>query len=179
MNLIPFIHWLNELPMSYYLRESDLAFPLTEAIHLIGLAISVGVIMWIDLRMLNLALRDIPVSKVISKLEPLAWFGFTVMMLSGIFLFLGKPDNYYDTIPFKIKMFLLPLAGLNLLFFHTSVYKEISDWDKSGAISWKGKLVGGTSLSLWIVITILGRWTAYFADPLYRSMQNRIFHFFF
>jgi hypothetical protein len=32
-------------------------------------------------------------------------------------------------------------------------------------------MVGAVSISLWVVIIVLGRWTAYFADPLYRSMK--------
>jgi len=32
-------------------------------------------------------------------------------------------------------------------------------------------MVGAVSMSLWVVIIVLGRWTAYFADPLYRSMK--------
>ena len=35
----------------------------------------------------------------------------------------------------------------------------------------ESRMVGVVSMSLWIVIIVLGRFTAYFADPLYRSMH--------
>ena len=171
MSLVALVHWINETAFSQYLRESELAFPLTEAIHLIGLGISVGTIVWVDLRLMGKVMRDVRISEVVSRLEPWAIGGFTVMMLSGLLLFLGKPDNYYSTVAFKLKMLLLPLAGLNVLVFHRRVFPNVARWDEGVAAPWQGRMVGAVSMSLWIVIIVLGRWTAYFADPLYRSMR--------
>ena len=171
MSLVALVHWINETAFSQYLRESELAFPLTEAIHLIGLGISVGTIVWVDLRLMGKVMRDVRISEVVSRLEPWAIGGFTVMMLSGLLLFLGKPDNYYSTAAFKLKMLLLPLAGLNVLVFHRRVFPNVARWDEGVAAPWQGRMVGAVSMSFWIVIIVLGRWTAYFADPLYRSMR--------
>lgn len=171
MSLLAVVHWLNETPFSVYLRESEVAFPLTEAVHLLALAVSVGTIMWVDLRLLGVAMRDEPVTEVVSRLEPWAIGGFVVMFISGILLFLGKPDNYYTTMPFRIKMLLLPLAGLNVLFFHRSVYPKVGHWDKEAALPWQARFVGFTSVILWIVIIVLGRWTAYFADELFQRSK--------
>jgi hypothetical protein len=66
------VHWINETAFSQYLRESELAFPLTEAIHLIGLGISVGTIIWVDLRLMGKVMRDVRVTEVVSRLEPSA-----------------------------------------------------------------------------------------------------------
>ena len=171
MSLVALVHWINETAFSQYLRESELAFPLTEAVHLIGLGISVGTIVWVDLRLMGKVMRDVRISEVVSRLQPWAIGGFTVMMLSGLLLFLGKPDNYYSTVAFKLKMLLLPLAGLNVLVFHRRVFPNVARWDEGVAAPWQGRMVGAVSMSLWIVIIVLGRWTAYFADPLYRSMR--------
>ena len=171
MSLVALVHSINETAFSQYLRESELAFPLTEAIHLIGLGVSVGTIIWVDLRLLGKVMRDVRVSEVVARLEPWAIGGFTIMFVSGLFLFLGKPDNYYSTTAFKLKMLLLPLAGLNVLLFHRSVMPHIAQWDDDAMPPWQGRMVGAVSMSLWVVIIVLGRWTAYFADPLYRSMK--------
>lgn len=167
MSLAALIHWLNELPFSVALRESELAFPLTEAIHLLGLAISVGTIMWVDLRLMGLAMRRERVSDLVARLEPWAIFGFVVMFISGGLLFLGKPDNYYPTSPFRLKMLLLPLAGLNVLFFHKKVFPRVAASDSSTAIPWQARFVGAVSAGLWVAIIVLGRWTAYYADELF------------
>src|SRR5579872_1900718 len=171
MSLLALIHWLNETAFSVYLRESEVAFPLAEAIHLLGLAISVGTIMWVDLRLLGVFLRGESVKDLVTRLEPWAIGGFVVMFISGFLLFLGKPENYYGTTPFRLKMLLLPVAGLNVLFFHQSVYRSVLRWDKEAAIPWQARFVGFTSMTLWLVIIVLGRWTAYFADELFQRSK--------
>ena len=171
MSLLAIVQWLNETPLSVYLRESELAFPLTEAIHLLGLAVSVGTIVWVDLRLMGLSLRRERVSDVVSRLEPWAKLGFVVMFVSGLLLFLGKPENYYTTTPFRIKMLLLPLAGLNILFFHKRVYPNVAQWDRDAVVPWQGRMVGSASVILWLAIIVLGRWTAYFADELFRRSR--------
>jgi hypothetical protein len=168
MSLLSLVKWLNETPLSIYLRESEVAFPLTEAIHLLGLAISVGTILWVDLRLMGLCMRQERVSDVVGRLEPWAKFGFLVMFLSGLFLFIGKPENYYSTTAFRIKMCLLPLAGLNVLLFHKRIYVNVGQWDVGTAVPWPGRAVGLVSATLWVVIIVLGRWTAYFADELFQ-----------
>jgi hypothetical protein len=171
--VLGFIQWLNGTSWSVYLRESELAFPLTEAIHLIGLGISVGTIMWVDLRLLGFTMARERVSDVVTRLERWAIGGFIVMFISGLVLFLGKPENYYTTTAFRIKMLMLPLAGLNVLFFHKKVYPHVAEWNESAAVPWQGRLAGFISMTLWLAIIIAGRWTAYFADPLYTAGFRR------
>jgi hypothetical protein len=51
------------------------------------------------------------------------------------------------------------------------MFRNIADWDERAIPPWQGRMVGAVSISLWLAIIVLGRWTAYFADPLYRSMK--------
>jgi len=71
-HLLTFVQWLNDTPISVYLRESDWPFPIIETVHILGLGFSVGTIMWLDLRLLKLAVREVPVADVIEQLEPWA-----------------------------------------------------------------------------------------------------------
>jgi Zn-dependent protease len=167
LSLAAVIHWLNETSWSNHLRSSELAFPITEATHLIGLGISVGIVLWIDLRLLGVCLKRVSVKELVTRLEPWAMRGFVVMFISGLLLFFSKPDTYYGTWAFRVKMAALPLAGLNVLLFHKRVLPSIGHWDESGSVPWQAKLVGGVSIALWLAIMVLGRLTAYMADPLY------------
>jgi hypothetical protein len=172
VTLLGLIHGVNETAFSQYLRESEVAFPLTEAIHLIGLGISVGVVLWVDLRLLGFGMKRARLTEVVARLEPWAIGGFVVMFISGFLLFLGKPDNYYSTTAFKVKMILLPFAGLNVLFFHKRILPGVARWDQAAVAPWQGRIVGILSITLWVIIIVLGRLTAYFADPIYRSMYQ-------
>lgn len=166
MGFHDFILWLNETSVSVYLRESELAFPVTEAVHLIGIGISVGLIMWVDLRLMGLTMRRERVTDVVSRAVPLALAGFLIMFISGGLLFLGKPDTYWGTSTFKVKCVLMVVAGLNVLLFHKRVYPNVVRWDE-GHTPLAAKVVGLSSIVLWFLIIVLGRWTAYYADPLY------------
>ena len=60
-HLLSFVQWLNDTRISVYLRESDWPFPLIETIHILGLGFSFGTVMWLDLHLLGLAIREAPV----------------------------------------------------------------------------------------------------------------------
>jgi hypothetical protein len=116
---------------------------------------------------MGLCMRGERVTDVVGRLEPWAKFGFIVMFISGLFLFISKPENYYSTTAFRIKMSLLPLAALNVALFHNRIFSNVAQWDLATIVPWQSRLAGGVSATLWVVIIVLGRWTAYFADELF------------
>jgi hypothetical protein len=158
--LLRFVQWLNDTPISVYLRESDWPFPIIETVHILGLGFSVGTVMWLDLRLLKIAMREAPVADVVEQLEPWAIRGFAVMFISGMLLVLAEPLKCYNTVAFRIKVGLLILAGLNVLYFHRRVIHNMDQWDQN--MPWRAKMVAALSLVLWLGIVIAGRWTAYF-----------------
>ena len=162
MHLATIFQWLNDLPFSVALREDDWPFPIIETFHVLGLGLSVGVIVWIDLRLIGVTLRRRPVSEVVSQLEPWAIRGFMVMFASGLLLFLAEPMKCYTTVAFRFKVVMLILAGLNVWLFHAKVYPKVAKWDNSPVLPWQAQFVGYSSIILWFGIIIAGRWTAYF-----------------
>lgn len=159
--LLEFCQWLNGTAWSTYLRENDNPFPIIESFHVIGLAVSVGVIMWLDLRFLELVMKDEPITNLVEQLEPWAIGGFVVMFVSGSLLFLSEPLKCYNTLAFRFKVIMLILAGLNVWYFHRAVYPRLSEFDASVNPPWQLKMVGIISLVFWFGIIIAGRWTAY------------------
>jgi hypothetical protein len=161
MHLVSFFQWLNDLPFSVALREDDWPFAIIETFHILGLGLSVGVILWLDLRLIGVTLRSQPVSRVVSQLESWAIGGFVVMFISGSLLFLAEPMKCYTAIAFRFKAAMLVLAGLNVWFFHAKVYPKVAEWDESAVIPWQARMVGYVSMVLWFGIIVAGRWTAY------------------
>lgn len=156
-----FFQWLNDLPFSVALREGDWPFPIIETVHVLGLGMSVGVILWVDLRLVGLALRQRPMSQVVRQLEPWATLGFAIMFLSGSLLFLAEPMKCYTALAFRFKALMLILTGLNVFYFHAKVYPSVSEWEVVEDTPWQAKTVGWLSIFLWFGIIIAGRWTAY------------------
>ena len=60
MHLADFFQWLNNLPFSVALREDDWPFPIIETVHILGLGLSVGVIVWLDLRLIGVTMKRQP-----------------------------------------------------------------------------------------------------------------------
>ena len=56
--------WLQDSQFGTALHESTYMFPLIETTHVLGLAVSVGLILMTDLRLVGAFMRDQPVSEV-------------------------------------------------------------------------------------------------------------------
>ena len=163
MSLLRFVQWLNQTPGSVLIRESDWIFPIIETVHILALSISVGLILWVDLRLIGLGMRRETVSDVLEQLKWWTRAGFAVMFLSGSLLLYSEPLKCYNAASFRLKMLFLALAGVNALVFHTTTYRSVGAWDRdTAAVPLRAKLAGYFSLTLWLAVIIAGRWTAYF-----------------
>jgi hypothetical protein len=161
MHLVSLFQWLNDSGISVWLREGEWPFPIIETIHILGLGLSVGTIMWVDLRLMGLVTPHYRVSAIVGPLEPLAITGFVVMFVSGLLLFISEPMKCFTTLSFQLKAIMLVLTGLNLWYFHAKVYPGVAAWDEAAVAPWRAKMVGVVSIVLWFGIIIAGRWTAY------------------
>jgi hypothetical protein len=161
-SLYDFVQWLNDTRFSMALREGDWSFGVIETFHILGLGFSVGTILWVDLRLIGLAMRRERVTDVIDGLEPWAIGGFIVMFVSGVLLLLAEPLKAYSRLAFRLKVVMLVLAAVNVLIFHRGVYRTIDQWDEAEVLPWQARISGYLSLILWLGIIIAGRWTAYF-----------------
>jgi hypothetical protein len=70
-------NWLYQTPVSVGIRESTLLFPAIEGVHLLGIALSVGMLCWFDLRLLGVVMKDEPVSTVWTRVMPTASPGWS------------------------------------------------------------------------------------------------------
>jgi hypothetical protein len=146
------------------LRESQWGFPALNMVHLIGLAIAGGTIVFWDLRLLGVGLRRAPVSQVGASLLPWTWAGFAIMFVSGSLLVTMEAGRLYGNIFFRMKILFLILAGLNVLVFHLTVYRGVSAWDQARVVPLRARMAGGLSLLLWFSILSCGRAIGYSLD---------------
>jgi hypothetical protein len=143
------------------IRESVWVFPIIEGTHLLGIALSVGMLCWFDLRLLGFVLRDEPVSKVWKQVMPAAFVGFGLMFVSGILLFWAEAFTAFHSVHFWIKMLLLLVAGINALRFETTAHRNMPEWDLAPVPPLNARMTGAISLILWTAIIITGRTMAY------------------
>jgi hypothetical protein len=160
-----FLAWLEGTPFSTWMRESTWAEPIVETIHVLTLAVFLGFVLLLDLRLLDLTMRHRSVSELLQQLSPGLFGGFAVMVLTGILLFSGDPVAFYGTLFFKLKMIMLVLAGVNLLVFNATLGRRVTEWDGQIHTPWGAKAAGMVSLVLWVAIVACGRGIAYALPP--------------
>ena len=129
--MLEFCQWLDQTSVGTAIRQSLWLFPAIETVHLLGMAALVGTISVLDLRLLGWAVRQRPVSQLASRLIPLAWVGFGVQVITGALLFSSEAVKIYGNPAFRLKMLLLLIAGVQALFFQTTVSQKLPAWDKA------------------------------------------------
>jgi uncharacterized protein DUF6644 len=143
------------------IRESLFVFPIIEATHVLALGLSVGTLVWFDLRLLGVVMPDEPISKLHRQVMPWAVLGFVLMFLSGSLLFWANALKAYTSLYFRLKFLFLFLAGFNAIAFEFATKRSIQTWDSAPAIPRKVKFAGLFSILLWIAVITFGRATAY------------------
>ena len=154
--------WVYEWPAAVALRESEDVFPLVETAHVLAICLAVGTIVTVDLRLLGVIMREEPVRRVAQALLPYTWYGFGLMMLSGLALFAAESLPLYSNPAFRVKLVLLGLVGSNALLFHRTIYRSVEQWNPRTATPPAARAFAGISLALWSGIVIAGRLIAVF-----------------
>jgi hypothetical protein len=159
--VLSFCQWLETTPPAAALRDSVWMFDITETVHTLGIILVAGTIMLVDLRLLGLGLKRVPVSDVVSRIVPRTLWGFGLMFVTGASLFSAEAVKLYNSPAFRIKLVLLSLAALNALIFHRTIYRQAAEWDTAVVVPPRARLAGLLSLILWICIIAAGRAIAY------------------
>ena len=155
------IQWMQNSNIGIGIRESDWTFPLIESTHVLDLGISVGLLMWFDLRLLGLGMKHRPISVIHKQVMPYAAIGFIVMFVSGVFLFWSEAEKCYQSGFFRAKVAFLLLAVFNALIFELKTKKTIGEWDKHPIPPFKARVAGLLSIISWAAVIVAGRATAY------------------
>ena len=156
-----FLHWLESTSPAIAISESSWLFPGIESVHVLAIALVVGSITMVDLRLLDINLRDRPVGELMAEVLPWTWASFAVAVLTGVLLFSSNATHYWGTVPFRAKMLLLTLAGLNMVVFHATTHRSVGIWGGLPRTPRAAKISGGVSLGLWIGVVTFGRWIGF------------------
>jgi hypothetical protein len=146
-------------------RESSYVYPVVMATHLTCIAVFGGLILATDLRLLGLALTDMPIADVVNGLRNWKRLGFVIMVTMGLLLGTSEMDKYYANPYFQIKMFLILMIGVHAIIFRPRVYNHPEVLDRAPQIPRVAKTAAICSLVIWIAIPCLGRWIAYYEPP--------------
>jgi len=160
--MIDLANWLAATGLSQFLAGNALAFPVLELIHVLAISLVLGTIFIFDLRLIGWSWRTWPAANLLETLRPFAVAGFIGAVFSGALLFASQPVSYVNNLPFRIKLVLLGLAGINLVLFHGGLARSAERWDAAVAIPLPARASALVSLLLWIAILLAGRFIGFF-----------------
>lgn len=161
MSVLEVCRMLDRSTVGTEIRESSLLFPIIEGIHVLALALSVGLILITDLRLMGGVLRNRATSEIWSQFFPWMMSGFGVMFLTGALLFWSHALSAYHSAAFRAKLVLLILSALNAVIYHATIYRKLDEWDTSPMPPMQARLSGLVSLLLWAGVITMGRIMAY------------------
>ena len=162
MNLLQFFQWLQDTEPATALRESIYMFPLLEGTHLLGLALSVGLIIFTDLCLMGVWFRHVPVQAILTQLRPWVLWGFVATFVTGIVLFASAAVSMAHNPAFLFKLLFIALAGINALVFEVKFGARVVAWSQQARLPRGVRLAGFTSLTLWVAVIAFGRLIPYF-----------------
>jgi hypothetical protein len=122
----PFFDRIDNTYIGSTVRNSNWLFPVIESIHVVGIVFLVGASVLLDLRLLKRGyLREQPLARAWSKLIPVMWAAFAIMLATGTLMLVSESWQCYTSIAFRVKMGLLFTIGANVLFFYFAAYRRM------------------------------------------------------
>lgn len=156
-----FCDWLSTTQPSQLIQNVSWIIPSVQSVHIIMIAVLIGAIGMVDLRILGFGMRSQSVAALSHRLLPFVWGALPVLLVSGAILIIGEPARSLENPAFQLKMLLL-VAGITLtLIFQKALKKDVAFWEMSPARRASAKLLAVVSLAIWIAIIFAGRYIAY------------------
>jgi hypothetical protein len=142
-------------------RESAWGFPIVVALHIMGIMLSVGTLVWFDLRLLGASMVGFKASMIYRRLMPWMFTGFAVMFITGLMLLAGYATAAYENLYFRIKVAAMVVAALNAFVYHRFTERRIAEWDDSATPPGGARFAGLISISVWAIVILAGRMMSY------------------
>jgi hypothetical protein len=141
--------------LSEAIRYYPWLWPVCETLHFIGLALLVGIVGLLDIRLLG-AMKRVPIA-AFRDLLPYGILGFGINLITGVIFIVGAPDQYVNNIAFYYKLLFLVVAGANALYFETTQGKRLLAMPAGEATPRAFKIAGAVSLASWFMVLYWGR----------------------
>jgi uncharacterized protein DUF6644 len=153
------IHAVEATGVARFMREALWAYPITEAAHIVGLALLFGSIVIVDLRLLG-AGRKVPAAALVGYAVPWSLAGFVLAAGSGLMMFTAHASDFLSERVFLLKMALIVVAGVNAALLRIGVARRA--WNIDQPFPARVRIAAALSIALWIGVIACGRLLAYF-----------------
>ena len=153
--LLTLVNWCSTAAPIVFVRDSRFGMPAVQAVHLVGLTVLLAAVLVLDMRLAGVGMMSWSLPWLERQLKPWGVGAATLVILSGILIFLGTPSKYLASNPFRFKMTVLLLA----IVFHCAVTRRFIIMEpRSRRLR---IVVAGVSVTLWFLVGWAGRAIAF------------------
>jgi len=135
------------------LQSHPWAYPVLEAVHILGIGLLLGNLVLLELRVFGRG-AALPVEALARLSLGIALAGFTIAAASGLLMFATQPAELLANRSFVLKMLLLVAAGCNAAWFHGR--GSLARLDGLARVQML------LSTAIWVAVVFCGRWIAYY-----------------
>src|SRR5687768_12628106 len=149
------IAYLKATPVADLMNKTRWAWPISETIHFVGLALLIGVVAPLDVRLMGF-MKGVSI-EALHRLVPWAIVGFVLNLITGLMFLAGAPEQYLGNVSWWFKVAFLLIAGLNMVAFEVTQRSKAFDMPPDAVTSWSMKAIGAVSLTSWVMVLYWGR----------------------
>ena len=158
--MISLLETLQNSEFSQWLLVSVWGYPILLTLHSIGLALLVGLLIIIDLRVLGVP-RMLPFLPF-NRLMALIWGAFAVNLGSGVALFVADGVKFFNSTAFRFKFASIVIGIVLAIVIKNTVLNQAPQLDAGrGNAPVTAKALAAVSILMWISAIGFGRYMAY------------------
>jgi len=151
------MQWLESTALAEWVRTSLVGYPFVLTVHSVGMAIMVGLVFVVDLRLMGRFGR-VPLT-ALDNLLRLAWYGFALNLVTGAIIFTSQAVFYITSPTYILKMLMVIGGAVIAAYLQPILRREAAGW---GTVAPQGvRTLATVSLVMWSIAIITGRFTAY------------------
>jgi Family of unknown function (DUF6644) len=158
-----FAEWLSTTLPSVFLQEHNAwAIPTIQSIHIVGIAMVMGSVLMIDLRILGWAGMDSTLRQTTSRFGPWLTGSLGLLLATGILMVVAEPVRELVTFSFWLKMALVAVVAAVAVTFQWALRRHERQWEDAVVHRpFVVKTLAILTFVLWASIIVLGRLIAY------------------
>ena len=164
-SLHQFCEWLASTPVSNTIQNVSWIIPTTQTVHIACIALLIGSVAMLDLRMFGIAGRSDSIAVTAKRLLPWIWWPLPVFLLTGLVLIVAEPSRELENPTFINKMILLAAAIVVTGALQATLRRDPGFWEASPARARWARVLAVVSLTLFVAIVFAGRLIAYTDHP--------------
>ena len=157
-----FALWLSTTSPSVYIQEHNTwAIPVIQSIHIMGIALVMGSVLMIDLRILGWAWVDQTLRQTTNRFGPWLTGALWLLLVTGILMVIGEPVRELVTFSLWLKMALVAIGALVAIAFQRALRQHEQRWETTLVHNRSIKALAIVTFLIWVCIIFLGRLIAY------------------